>query len=69
MLEAINKATRAYRASGMKGKAEIVIDMLRDVGEGYYRGTGVYGRTRKVVVKFNEFGQPVTAFPLLPKRP
>ena len=43
--------------------------MLRDVGKGYYHGTGVYGRTRKVVVKFNEFGQPVTALPPATKTP
>ena len=69
MEEAINKAIRSYRASGQTGREEIVIDMLRDVGEGYYKGSGFYGRTRKVVVKFNEFGQPVTAFPRLRKHP
>ena len=69
MQEAINKAIRSYRASGQTGRGSVVIDMLRDVGEGYYKGSGIYGRARKVIVRFDEFGQPYTAYPLLPKLP
>lgn len=69
MEEAIDKAIRSYRASGQTGQGSVVINMLRDVGEGYYKGSGIYGPTRVVVVHFNEFGQPVTAFPRLPKLP
>ncbi|GIW98761.1 MAG: hypothetical protein KatS3mg111_2094 [Pirellulaceae bacterium] len=69
MQEAIDKAIRSYRASGQTGPGSVVIDMLRDVGEGYYKGSGIYGRTRVVVVRFNELGQPYTAFPRLPKLP
>ena len=68
MEEAIDKAIRSYRAAGQSGEP-VVIDMLREIGEGYYRTSGIYGRTSKVVVYFDEFGQPITAFPLLPKLP
>jgi RHS repeat-associated protein len=66
MKEAIEKATRSYRASGISGRYSVTIDMLEDVGEGYYKKTGEYSRARKVVVRFNEYGQPITAFPVLP---
>ena len=66
MKEAIGKATRSYKASGGTGQYSVTIDMVRNVGEGYYKTTGVYGVTSKVVVNFNKFGQVYTAFPKLP---
>jgi hypothetical protein len=67
MQAAIDRAIRAYRSGSHTDSA--VVDMHRVVGEGYYKGSGVYGRARTVVVHFNEYGQPVSAFPSLPKKP
>jgi hypothetical protein len=64
MAEAIETAIRSYRATGKSGR--IRIGYSHDIGEGFYAHTGVYGRTRVVVVVLDGQGIPVTAYPRLP---
>jgi len=66
MQEAIDKAVRSYQVGRYTGGRRIAIDLRRTVGEGYYKDTGTYGTTSKVIVGINQYGQPYTAFPVLP---
>lgn len=70
MLEAIQKAQASFKAdvpSGFKpGGYSIEIDMLKQVGRGYEKGTGAFrGNITKVKVSLDEFGRPITAYPSL----
>ena len=69
MLEAIETATKSFRAETGVGIASkpysITIDMLRPVGEGFSKKTGVYkAGLQKVYVLLNEFGEAITAYPI-----
>jgi hypothetical protein len=70
MLESIEKAQRALGARFPNGGipangAMVTMDMLRDVGLGYGKGTGTLktGLTR-VRVHFDQYGQVISGFPL-----
>ena len=67
MLDAIEKAQRSYKVAKRNGVPDdrIIIDMMRDVGEGYKKGTGAYKTgLNKVQIIFDEYGQVISAYPL-----
>jgi len=71
MLRSIQKAQQAFEAQypGAVGipltGGSVTIDMLRDIGVGFAKDTGVFksGLT-KVRVLFDEYGQIISAYPL-----
>jgi hypothetical protein len=68
MKQAIHKAMQVRQLRGDKKPLVVRMDMLREVGEGFYKGTDIYRRAWKVIVVFDQFGQPITAYPELPRR-
>lgn len=63
---ALEKAMHTYTVTGQTGRAAIPVPFGRTIGEGFYRTTGQYGLSKQVMVYFNEYGLPITAFPILP---
>jgi RHS repeat-associated protein len=65
-LEAFEKAQAAYTPA-MAGKGT-VIEMGKTVGEGYLRGGGAVRTSTRVQVYYNNNGEIITMYPLLPRR-
>lgn len=55
------------RLNPHKKAGQIIIEFDKPVGEGYLRGTDTLIKSNEAVFRFNEKGDLITSYPLLPK--
>jgi hypothetical protein len=60
---------KAKSKNALTGDPEVYIEFDTIIGEGYLKGGEVYATTNVALFKFDEYGNPITFYPVLGVRP